>query len=1407
MTHILQIFFVIITLRLGLVFGDQSHYSIIAPGTLKSNRKYSVVVTLHNATEPATIRCGIIGPSYNQTENIVLQPFESQQIDFMPTKLIRGTHMFYAEGLNGLSFKNETLLYVEENAGPKIYIQTDKAIYKPLDLVQFRVVVLDEHTRPLNVTEPIRVEIMDANENRVKQFKDISLIHGVFTNKFNLSEYPALGIWKIAVFISGKYGHSHSKTFKVKKYILPKFYVTIENEPSVTPANPIVHLKFYGKYNFGKFVEGIATVRATDTLGNLITPEQKVNVNGIETLDIEIKNFEKYMIYKSITLYVQITEKHSGRSESTFSFVNVQQQEYNVIVESSDIDFKDGKPYRLKIKVQQWNGTAVRDPSEPVYMIHGERTYQSQLNDDGVAVFDFEHNSEEKHIFKYRDSLAMLPNIYNADDAVDNNNNKEDFCKLTLLSGSPQLGKMIEIKVSSLKNIPYIVYTVTGHGNIIQTEFIKIPSEQKSYIIQLMPTIEMMPAAYLYVHYIYEGNYRYEEMFLKFPNEFENKVEISAPHEVRPGQNVTINIKAQPNSYVCLLAVDLGVYNLNREYDLDRTQILNELRDDLTYSPLKTKELTALTLEIPDTITTWRMTAFSIHNKSGFGIVDDATNIVTIKPFFVDINLPYAVKRGEMITLPITVFNYHNKSLSVEVQMYNEEEAFRFKAGDMKKQIEHVKLPANGIDSVAFTITPQMVGNIKLQIRATTSEDLSDAVLHYLKVEPEGTENSDNQVLVLRISAAQNELFSNLSLNVPPNIVVDSEYITLSMGGDALAATMENLNGLVMKPTGCGEQNMVNFAPNILLLQYLKAIGKFGQEKNLIKQAKAFVEIGYQQELSFRHASGGYSVFGERRDKDAASTWLTAYVIRFFLKAATFVSIEEKIITSGLDYLASNQKADGDFAYTGYLFYPAQQNRFGFTAFVLMTFMENKKYSKKYTATINKGLQFLSNNLERDHDVYALSIIAAAFGMAKHVDSPKDRDKLLAKVNDKDKQRWWSANDKNGEKDVEITAYALLALLDISPHEYHSAIFQWLMQQRNSKGGFQSTHDTVMGLQAIVKYSQLNAANGNNQQMALRYAALDGKGNEVKADDFAINGDNNLILHTHKLPRSTRSVNFKATGSGQTMLQLSSLYYMAEQMPMQHFRIQAKAQFMNLQELNVEICFTYLETISSANSKSDDKTSFSNMVIMKLNLPSGYRTDAEFSQSLLENELIQRIESMNSESSLNIYFDNLEAGDENCIIILADKTHDVMNRKPVAIEIYYSVVAPGTIKSNRNYTVCLTLHNAPASSTVRITLMGQPQFTFVENIEIQPFETKSINFLPPKLDTSLEYRLEVEAIKGLSFYNASILKSDEMDNLKIYTQTDKSIYKPGDVVQFRVVVLDEHLRPFKSVEPIQIEVV
>lgn len=117
------------------------------------------------------------------------------------------------------------------------------------------------------------------------------------------------------------------------------------------------------------------------------------------------------------------------------------------------------------------------------------------------------------------------------------------------------------------------------------------------------------------------------------------------------------------------------------------------------------------------------------------------------------------------------------------------------------------------------------------------------------------------------------------------------------------------------------------------------------------------------------------------------------------------------------------------------------------------------------------------------------------------------------------------------------------------------------------------------------------------------------------------------------------------------------------------------------------------------------------------------------------------------------------------------------------------------------------MHEAPQPVTLRLSLHGEPLFELSENVELAPNESKMVYFMPPKLSTQYECRLKVEGLKGIQLSNATTLQVEDYDNsLKVYIQTDKGIYKPGDVVQFRVVVLDEHLKPFKSVEPIKVEI-
>lgn len=58
-----------------------------------------------------------------------------------------------------------------------------------------------------------------------------------------------------------------------------------------------------------------------------------------------------------------------------------------------------------------------------------------------------------------------------------------------------------------------------------------------------------------------------------------------------------------------------------------------------------------LTKKIPDTITSWVVTGFSLSPNKGFALTENPSKIRVFQPFFVSTNLPYSVKRGKNLIL------------------------------------------------------------------------------------------------------------------------------------------------------------------------------------------------------------------------------------------------------------------------------------------------------------------------------------------------------------------------------------------------------------------------------------------------------------------------------------------------------------------------------------------------------------------------------------------------------------------------------------------------------------------------------------------------------------------------------------------------------------------------------------
>jgi CD109 antigen len=82
--------------------------------------------------------------------------------------------------------------------------------------------------------------------------------------------------------------------------------------------------------------------------------------------------------------------------------------------------------------------------------------------------------------------------------------------------------------------------------------------------------------------------------------------------------------------------------------------------------------------KVPDTITSWLISAFSLNQANGLGLNDNPTSLTVFRPFFISTTIPYSVRRGERLTMSIQIFNYLSSDQDVSVTMFNEAQQFDF---------------------------------------------------------------------------------------------------------------------------------------------------------------------------------------------------------------------------------------------------------------------------------------------------------------------------------------------------------------------------------------------------------------------------------------------------------------------------------------------------------------------------------------------------------------------------------------------------------------------------------------------------------------------------------------------------------------------------------------------------------
>lgn len=377
-----------------------SLYSVVGPGTIRSNSKYNVIVSVHKAEGPSKINVSLNGPSFNETKEIEVLPMATQNVEFEVPKLASGDYNLTAVGVSGVVFRNTTKLnHADEK--PSVFIQTDKATYKPADLVQFRVLFLDENTRPARIEGPISVVITDGAQNRIKQISNVKLTKGVYTGELQLSEQPVLGTWKVAVNVDGE--TRETKSFEVDKYVLPKFEVKIDTAKDVVAADNLIKATIRAKYTYGKPVKGKATVSLEAVYGWASTSKQEktIDVDGKGHVEFNLPGTTASSSYiPPYKLFAVVTEELTGNKQNASATVNLHQQRYKLQSVDSPATFKPSKSFVYQVAVKNVDDSPVLGSTKKVQLFFDEPNryfapqsiphnikYEEPLNENGIATF------------------------------------------------------------------------------------------------------------------------------------------------------------------------------------------------------------------------------------------------------------------------------------------------------------------------------------------------------------------------------------------------------------------------------------------------------------------------------------------------------------------------------------------------------------------------------------------------------------------------------------------------------------------------------------------------------------------------------------------------------------------------------------------------------------------------------------------------------------------------------------------------------------------------------------------------------------------------------------------------------------------------------------------------------------
>ncbi|XP_053442153.1 C3 and PZP-like alpha-2-macroglobulin domain-containing protein 8 isoform X3 [Nycticebus coucang] len=555
----------------------------------------------------------------------------------------------------------------------------------------------------------------------------------------------------------------------------------------------------------------------------------------------------------------------------------------------------------------------------------------------------------------------------------------------------------------------------------------------------------------------------------------------------------------------------------------------------------------------------------------------------------------------------------------------------------------------------------------------------------------------------MEIDESYSEAFT---LGVPHGAIPGSERATASIIGDVMGPTLNHLNNLLRLPFGCGEQNMIHFAPNVFVLKYLQKTRQLSLEVE--RETTDYLVQGYQRQLTYKHQDGSYSAFGER---DASgSMWLTAFVLKSFAQARSFIFVDPRELEAAKDWIIRHQREDGSFPAVGRILNKDIQGGIHgtvpLTAYVVAALLETGIALEEDRGTIAKARHFLESSTLLATDPYSCALTAYVLTLLHSPAAPEALRKLHSlAITHEGVTHWSPTSSQDMGKDaflsfsdgvsksvvsaeVEMTAYALLTYTLLGDVAAALPIVKWLSQQRNALGGFSSTQDTCVALQALAEYAILSYAGGINLTVSLASTNLDYQ------ETFELHRTNQKVLQMAAIPSLPTGLFVSAKGDGCCLMQIDVTYNVPDPVAKPAFQV-----LVNLQEPMTQGHSPPVPASSSAKgprsnrhpADDDDPAAdqhhqeykvtlevctrwlhvgSSNMAVLEVPLLSGFRVDTESLEQLLLDKHTGMKRYEVAGRRVLFYFDEIPSRCLTCVRFQALREYVVGRTSALPVSVY-----------------------------------------------------------------------------------------------------------------------------------------